>query len=822
MASETTPNVRLVRCPKCLLVLPEVADFPVYKCGECDTILVAKNRKDVVKRTSLFQEEKASRADRLVNMSEHGESSSSTPQEVLPSPPEYHLSQESGGNQSICSDSQSEKHDENLSSEGQRDDQNTSSDSDSNCDKLDENRSNEGLQNGSGQLPTKSLEHCSVQQSGVSIEGSLSTELHLEKEELMLVAEANLEVETNEGTLQLEGAYSESETDNKIESKIGGSSIESPPPTREINNLTVTSCAAAGEVNLSDTLFSAPNEHLEQLQDSEHQGFDRVSSADTFETADFASFSSELSGPLVYLSKSTTTRSCHAYDGSISSYDGADDHFPDQQIHSFKNNCKAAGASSLVREVSHRRDKLSSKGLMNGKSGMQDHARNLSSDLPNKNHHATAKYSKWHRDEAPEPVTHHRPPRNWPRLEKDVYPSQIPFSQRSSLRGYESAGPSCELHNDLPFDSAFDPLEKAEYSEQENMKLLRMVHELQDQLSKTCHLNGKHNGRTSTDVPWRQKHFPSYYYQEPPEEENFYPRYHGRRGHRSSWSQQSRFSRIPFSGGAISTAHDIDNSCSCCHPQARQRSELLPSPIFRHNRGFCRAHSGHSCYNSYSSCPSSPQRYLESDVSLWSHEIKSDDQNYRDHELKRYLREKYHSVRRHLRPKAGGAPFVTCYHCLIQLQLPADFLLFKRRFHQLRCGACSKVLKFSLQKGIHIVPYEQVAAEPSPSEFEDCSDAVNARIFKSASCSHGCLQADMSYSDDYGRSCKSCSTDGDPVSQAQFHNLQGNVDVKNLSSSSSKPVEQRKDFVSKLSQIKHKNSMKTFDSAGPLRNMSRS
>ncbi|XVF24303.1 hypothetical protein REPUB_Repub13aG0116100 [Reevesia pubescens] len=821
MASGTTPKVRLVRCPKCLLVLPEVADFPVYKCGGCDTILVAKNQKVNVKSTSALQETEAGHADNLVHVSEHGESSSSTPQEVLPSPPESHLSQESGGNQNLSTDSHCEKHGENLSVEGQcndhyEKDQNTSSDS--GYDKLDE-RSNEGQQNGSGHLQMESLEYCNVQEPGVSTEGSLSTELHHENGELMLVAEANLEAEANDKTLQLEGANSELETNYKIDSNIGGSIIDNTPATRK-NNLTLTICAAAGEVISSDNLFSSPNEYLEQPQKSEHHAFDPIRSTDTFATADYASPSSELSVPLEYLSKSTTTRSSHAYDGSISSYDGIDDHFPDQKIHSFKNSYKAA--NYLVPEERHGREKLPAKGMMNGNSVMQDHARNFSSDLSNKEHHATAKYSKWHRDELLEPVMHHYPPRNWPRLERDEYRSNIPFSQRASLRGYENAGPSRELHDEFPFDSAFHPLEKAEYSEQENMKLLRMVYELQDQISKTCHLNGKPNGRTSTDVPWRQKHFPTYYYQEPPEEENSYPRYNGRRGHRSSWSQQSRFSRIPFSGGAINNRHDVENSCSCCHPQAWQRSEQLPPPIFRHNRGFGRVHPGHS-YNSYSSCPSSPQRYMESDFSGWSHETKSDDQRYRDHELKRYLREKHYSVRRHLRPMAGGAPFVICYHCFRPLHLPADFLLFKRRFHKLRCGACSKVLKFSLQKGIHIVPYELVAEEPPTSEVEDCSDAINVRISNSASCSHGCLQADMSYSDDYGYSfCKSCSTDGDPVSHAQFHDLQGNADVKNRSSISSKPMEQRNDFVLKQSQNKNNNSMEAFDSAVPSSNMSRS
>ncbi|XP_038992216.1 protein ENHANCED DISEASE RESISTANCE 4-like [Hibiscus syriacus] len=96
MATATAPKVRLVRCPKCLLVLPEVADFPVYKCGGCDTILVAKSKKAIAKTTSVLQETEAA-ANRSFRVSEHGESSSSALQDVLPSP----SSQESGGNQGI-------------------------------------------------------------------------------------------------------------------------------------------------------------------------------------------------------------------------------------------------------------------------------------------------------------------------------------------------------------------------------------------------------------------------------------------------------------------------------------------------------------------------------------------------------------------------------------------------------------------------------------------------------------------------------------------------------------------------------------------------
>jgi hypothetical protein len=32
-------KIRLVLCPKCENLLPELADYPVYQCGGCGTVL---------------------------------------------------------------------------------------------------------------------------------------------------------------------------------------------------------------------------------------------------------------------------------------------------------------------------------------------------------------------------------------------------------------------------------------------------------------------------------------------------------------------------------------------------------------------------------------------------------------------------------------------------------------------------------------------------------------------------------------------------------------------------------------------------------------
>ncbi|KAK4750132.1 hypothetical protein SAY87_027581 [Trapa incisa] len=99
----------------------------------------------------------------------------------------------------------------------------------------------------------------------------------------------------------------------------------------------------------------------------------------------------------------------------------------------------------------------------------------------------------------------------------------------------------------------------------------------------------------------------------------------------------------------------------------------------------------------YSSSPSTIQ---------WDCETKPDDQMYGYPVLKN-TRERTHYPKRHFRPMAGACPLITCYNCSELLQIPEDFLLCRRkRCHWLRCGACSVVLRFSLQDKTHITPYQ--------------------------------------------------------------------------------------------------------------------
>ncbi|KAF3433252.1 hypothetical protein FNV43_RR24354 [Rhamnella rubrinervis] len=582
------------------------------------------------------------------------------------------------------------------------------------------------------------------------------------------------------------------------------------------NGSIVSAHRPVGEGISSDTLISSPSEQLEKPQVCVHQGSGHVRSIRTSESMEFNP-SSELSGTLRNTSKSSTVRSSHFYDGSVSSYDGIDDQLPNSQLHPFQDtyNTSHFGHS----EERSGRDKFT----VNKNSQMQHPARNSWSDK--KKH--VLKNSNWDQDEFHEPARYGHKNQNWTRLERDEYQPWLPFPQIGLHAGYKNGSSSSQFHDEFQRNSGFQSSDLSEDLEQDKVKLMRMIFELQDQLNKTLSLHEMGNDGIS-EPSRKPRYVPRYHNYDANydslEEEHFhhsnYPRY-GRYGARSSYSQDPRSMQIPFSGETTGSGHQVDPSCLHCHPQNWQRSARLPPPLLYHRNKKCRIHPGHNYCTPYSSCPSSPQRFVDSEFPLRGREAMSDDQRRRSHEVKS-LRDKTHLVKRHLRPIAGGAPFITCYKCFKLLQLPADFLLFKRRSHRLRCGACSELLKFSLHDGSHIVPYTLNTTVPPPSEVEDCSGAIDRRNFPLTSDTNDhFVQADpMSCSDDYGLSyCRSCSTEGDLVATAPYHTCQGSMEGKRASNGSFDPMRYRKRLVSKQSGNKYKNSMLRYESAGSSSNM---
>ncbi|KAJ6348655.1 hypothetical protein OIU77_006268 [Salix suchowensis] len=524
----------------------------------------------------------------------------------------------------------------------------------------------------------------------------------------------------------------------------------------------------AGESNLSDIFIPSLNEQLEKLRETGRHDFDCVQVTDTFKTIALIDPSSELSDGLIDLSKSPTTRSSRAYyDDAASSYEGTDDRLPDRPKHQFRNTHKQANhAASIERPRSE-------KFVANSSLEMQHHLKSPPSIISDKNHRAL-KFSKLNDDKSVEHTRVVNPARNWRTLEKDY------------LAGYDKGSPSSLYNNESHSNPYFHSRDNASYTGQEKMKLLEMIYELQDQVNI---LHGKEKGRVTPGVTWKDQN-PSYYdhLEQVVFDDLNYPSYPGSFRGGSNWHQQSIYPQIPFSAEVASNRHQADRLLCCC-PQDWCLAQQ-PPPILHHNRVFCKANDLDEFYHSYGSCPSTPQRHANSEFSMYRRETHSDDNRRRDHEVGNYARKKHHLAKRHLLPLAGGAPFITCFSCFKQLQLPADFLLSKRKYHQLRCGVCSKVLRFSLVSRTHLVPYTPSADAPPPSAVDEHSGVLHTRNSVSSSHASNCPNVDpVSCSEDYGLPfCKSYSTDGDPV-QTSLRSAQRSHPYMALSERRKNPVE---------------------------------
>ena len=621
----------------------------------------------------------------------------------------------------------------------------------------------------------------------------------LENKELSSVEGEKSEAGASNESSQLAGAKALLDASKESGSDFIKSSIEKSVDKEGAS--VVAAQRPAGESISSDIFVTSPNEQLEKLHETGRHDFDRVQCTDTFKTMDLIDPSSELSDSLIDLSKSPATRSSRAYyDDTVSSYEGTDDQLPDRPKHPFRNTHKQANHAA-----SNERPR-SEKFVANSSLEMQHHLKNHTSIIFDNNHRAL-KSSKLNHDELVEHTRVAHPARNWRRLEKDEYPSQAPFYQRDFLAGYDNGSPSNQNNNESRSNPYFHSREKAAYTEQEKMKLLEMIYELQDQVNV---LNGKEKGRVAPGVTWKD-HNPSYndHLEQVIFDDLDYLSYPGRfRGGRN-WHQQSKYSQIPFSAEVASNRNQVDHLCCC--PQDCRLAQL-PPPNLHHNRVFCKAQDHVEFYHSYGSCPSTPQRHADSEFSIYRRETLFDDHRRRDQEVKKYVTKKHHLAKRHLLPLAGGAPFITCFFCFKQLQLPADFLLSKRKYHQLRCGVCLEVLRFSLISRTHLVPYTPTADAPPPSEVDEHSGGLHRRISASSSHASNCPNMDpVSCSEDYGLPfCKSGSTDGDPVqtslrsAESSLNERRKNLKEKHELSGPSSSMSKTKKVSSEIEELPRK------------------
>ncbi|XP_027904890.1 uncharacterized protein LOC114164419 [Vigna unguiculata] len=860
MSGGLVPAVRVVRCPKCRLLLQEPAGCDLYKCGECGTTLQAKKRSSAnVSLQSSTQETIAAPRKLLVPSRECSLKQKAT------SSADCHVGGNSGRGQLvpfILSDEEQETESDiyNLSHRRHRmTSKGCSTSNKTNHSEIEE--VNEGMlveelkeefvcaldEDGYNDRSASTLKGVTAEKKNTQVDlvkelvsgsdgenankvksvvvgaipeveisesvdsegdeelngGNLSSEVAEEEfssaleedttnyksapvgENLELkITESNRAEELNDGKFFEEAEHARDEEDsNNNPSVIDGAKPEVGTTesasttirssTEEENSLYVTPDKLEGPpANIVST-----QKQKTQAQKDVQRGFDRVRSVNTTDTTELIDHSSELSDIHVgKLSKSPTARSSHAYDGSLSSYEAMDERSHIQHSGSFDNTHTIAND---VSEGRNRKGKGLAKNLLYGDFGTQ-----RQSHLSNAKHHA--KRDGWGNQNKVVEETTRNGHRRWKSTKRDEFPPKIPFHRSGSRSYYESGNSSNHMHDEIHRSSSFLSHESFEETDQEKMKLLSMIHKLQDKLNRTRYTSGEDNGRLSKGVFYKGNRISAYHTHDFDEGRRFshgldYPLCNGRCSHGVNWHQRhNKSSRIPYSAEATSSALNVDHSCCHCRSQERHFSaDISPHGLFQHER-LQRSCGGRDCCSfSHHSYPSSPQWFTASKLApMYGRETKSDDQRRRVPELSRYVREKRNLVaKRHHRPVAGGAPFVTCHKCLNLLQIPADFLLFKRACHELKCGECSEVLKFSLH-GSHIDLFSSNNANgPPSSDLNDPSQLISSSSLPSASHANYYRYSPaeaISYYDDYGLSIsKSYSSEGEPVSLAHSHHLHG-------------------------------------------------
>lgn len=409
----------------------------------------------------------------------------------------------------------------------------------------------------------------------------------------------------------------------------------------------------------------------------------------------------------------STTISSHAYDGSASSSENG---FSDRAPHKYMLLSK--------RTFRHKKflDTIDSKGKKaTTDMGSQVQFSNLPAKSPNERYaSATVSSPDLNKGELSSRYGIHALERE-SSLDSEDFHSVQNWMEPEKEEPSRSLSRDSDVHWDSPNCQIDSPSTKFRSLKPVQMKILRKVDELRDELSELFDqtVEGK-----------RKFHLRSIREEDlirsldselvcPPRA--YLP---GKNVHR-----QFQFSQAPLSGQA---------HCSCLHHHPEVcRSSMQLKPNICCSNGLCRA-----C----SKAVSPP--HMDSSLPPHCHKAEA-----LDHELEKFHpKERRQPIKRHCRPVSGGAPFVICYQCLKLLQLPADFLVSKRRFHKLQCGACSEVLMYSFRVRAREIPQTPVEVQHPPSEVDNSTDA-NSRHEISASHSNGYVQGDrFSFSVKYGLS----------------------------------------------------------------------
>lgn len=802
MSGKVVTKIRIVKCPKCRQLLPEPQGYSVYKCGGCGTDLQAKKQSSVANSDSSVPEinaapgkasdlvfagkqhsdrkrqvplqkdslkAKATASSRECYLDGNGEFDGGqlvpfkfTDEEELESELDipklslrrHRVSNKGGPNNITHCEIEEISNNGDFSLERPKEGLICSSDEDGNYDKsalIGDKPEMEITETNFGNL---SLEGADA----VLISGSDEEDANKEKS---VTEGANPEVEIigsdlqgvedlNNGNLPLEDFNSgiDGEDANSDKSALVGKKLEGEITGNNIAGEKLNNGKWPQEGEGEDLNIEDPNNDQSAIEDTKSEvdtteGTTTKNASneivDTLDTTELRDHSSEFSGVLgkEKLSKSSTTRSLYTAGSLMNAYTVAEG-----MTRKGKGLANSSSYGDLGTQhqshVPHEKNHV-----------MKDSTRNKNKVLDNTEHG----YSRWI-----ETKRDHK------------FPSRMPYRS-----GYESGRPSNGVHDE---GSRFLSHDSREDTDQEKMKLMRMVLKLQDQLNKTRYMSEETNGRVSAGASYKGIRSSAYQYHSHDLHEGRssnaldHSRCIGRCNHGIASRQRHKYLRIPYSAEATSCAHHVDHSCyHCC---SRVLADSSPRVHFQHEDLY-RSYPAQNC------CPSSPQCFSETN---------SEFQRHRASVVRKYLRDKHNLAKRHHKPVAGGAPFVTCHKCSNLLQLPADFLLYKRVCHKLKCGKCSEVLKFSLKNGSHVVPFSSNTIGLPSRELHRRSEVISGSKIPSVSHVNYYQYSPakpISYYDDYGLSVsRSFSSEVDLVSLTQqIHPLNGGKYVNpNVSPSS--------------------------------------
>lgn len=830
MTSQMNTKVRLVRCPKCRQVLPELADVPVYKCGGCGAILQAKNRKRGTQELgSPVPEADPSQTnglDHVINSSTNGSDSDKTLERhgsgldcrkeehgVLNQSHERHNSDVISCHEDVGSSPETSGHagvEENKVPLGQygAESQNKQVDDDSqhprdtcvsneilSSPKLDLHEEKSLLQ-GPGTYEIKSFTSSPRKEdenrdSSGNISDECQNDSQNSKKELPISTTFSRELSSYDESSENGNFSPVSGNDRYIDEGLDNHSRSRSPaavafPDTSPEDQVHKAQSSSNESDSPDNQMFPFSESMEGAQVETLRGFQRVSSADTLENVPRVYARTDLGVTL----RSPTAKNYYASNVNTSSCEETEHQVPIQHSRPPRRNFRDAEYSGT--KVIPKRDELMMNHRMSSETELPPRPINFSANLSAKKQQST-KGTQWNRGEFQEPTRRSHPVSNTITMETGEYLSRPPIYSKVS-QPVRSASSSHEQRS-LP-ERTVDP-------ESDKMELLKMVYELQDQLNRAHLSKGTLHDKFSGRVAKDEELFPAHSNHFVPKKERYpdpdYPRYHGRRDQDRYWSQQ--VPHMGFSGDATHFRNEVDCSCLRCYRQEGHYSAQLPRYAYydeRYNMAYPR-HNNHSPRHSASG---SPHHYKPSEFS-WSHETVSDSKPEKSYEVNK----KQQPAKQHFRPIAGGAPIIICYCCNEILQLPADFLLFKRRCHRLRCSACTAVLKFSLEHRIHLVEYNAEPRTPPSSEVGGYTETINmASVSRASDYQHG---DPVSSSDDYGQSYNRSSTDTEHFSPAPpFQTLNEISDRQKMSSSN--PFE-NKDGKKAIVQ----DSRSTFEFGGP-------